>query len=255
MQHGHLGPEVREVKLFWALENLKTQVKSIEVLPPGIFVTSNHTNPTITPLRPSEILAFLADGNDEELDFSENFRLGIQGFVFNYQTEAIGRQLFRITLRDEKGMATLLEESLNSSLYAFDTNSYEEGAYRLEVVSANSWQTAESSQPNIILSPVFIIDREPPKVDKLTLETKDQILQARFLLSDLRSIVSHCFISFDGQEWQAVRPDDGIYDQASEEFILRLNLPSLASPRFFIRTMDDHANESITNYAIPIDKK
>lgn len=252
---GGVSPEVREVKLFWALENLKTQVKSIEVLPPGIFVTSNHTNPTITPLRPSEILAFLADGNDEELDFSENFRLGIQGFVFNYQTEAIGRQLFRITLRDEKGMATLLEESLNSPLYAFDTNSYEEGAYRLEVVSANSWQTAESSQPNIILSPVFIIDREPPKVDKLTLETKDQTLQARFLLSDLRSIVSHCFISFDGQQWQAVRPDDGIYDQASEEFILRLNLPSLASPRFFIRTMDDHANESITNYAIPIDKK
>lgn len=60
-------------------------------------------------------------------------------------------------------MATLLEESLNSPLYAFDTNSYKEGAYRLEVVSANSWQTAESSQPNLILSPVFIIDREPLK--------------------------------------------------------------------------------------------
>lgn len=251
---GGISPEVREVKLFWTLEKSGPQVKSIEVLPPGVFITSNQKDLTTIPIRPSEILTFL-DNEDDEYDFSKKFRLGIQGFIFDFQPEAMGRQLFRITLRDEKGVGVSLEEALNSPLYAFDTTSYDEGAYRLEVVPVNSWATQGVNQSNAVLSPVFIIDHKPPQVEKLSLEITDRRLQARFLLSDLRSVVSQCLISFDGQQWQPVLPDDGVYDQTTEEFILQLDLSPQTPTLFFIRAMDDHANELTMSYALPIRKQ
>lgn len=251
---GGVSPEVLEVKLFWALEHSGTYLKSIRVLPPGVLVTNSGRNTSIDPPRPSEILAFLED-EEVENDLSKIFRLGIQGFVFDFDPQEKDRQLFRLSLREDNGKEILIEEAFSGPFYAFDTNSFKEGLYRLVVIPKGSGQAGESNAATPIFSPIFAIDHEPPKVDKLTMDLRDQKLLVRFLLADARSIVSHAFLSFDGQHWQSVLPEDGVYDQATEEFYLKLDLPVHNSGRLYVRTMDDHGNELTTNFVLPIVQK
>ncbi len=250
-----LTPEVKEVKFFWALQARTSQVKSIEVLPPGIYLSSKNTNTLTAPPQSSEILYFLEDDNEEQGDTSRNFRKGIQGFIFKSDTENTDQRLFRIALRGEQGNEILLEEQFNTYHFAFDTTSYKEGVYELQVTAFDRWKTITSTQQDGILSSRFTIDHEAPKVDQITMNIDQQTLLARFLLKDLRSIISHCFISFNGQDWQQILPDDGIFDQTTEEFTLRLKLSIPLSSKLFIRTVDGHTNESISSYLLPVVQK
>jgi hypothetical protein len=110
-------------------------------------------------------------------------------------------------------------DPLNKPEYDWNTDSVPDGKYLVRV-----WVTDERSNASdrvldsTFVSAPFLVDNTRPEVMNLASRPPAVTGRAR----DATSLVSHVEFSVDGEDWRPATPTDGLFDQRSEGFAIRL---------------------------------
>lgn len=101
----------------------------------------------------------------------------------------------------------------------FDTRLVPDGWYRLRLTASDSpSRPASDAATSETISLPFVVDNSAPSVDHLRV-ARDRV---SFVVSDRLSSVAACRVSLDAGTWRPVLPEDGIYDEDTESFSIRI---------------------------------
>lgn len=137
----------------------------------------------------------------------------------------------------------LLKSDLSDKSYILDGELLPDGKYQVKVVASD-----KLSQPvNLALkgereSAPFDIDNTPPRVFDITanFQQKSRYL-ITFKVTDQSSIIKHCEYSINATGWQALAPEDKIFDSKTENFVFVTEL-SPGENTIVIRAADNQKN-------------
>jgi hypothetical protein len=110
-------------------------------------------------------------------------------------------------------------DPLTKAEFDWNTDSVPDGSYLVRVwVTDERSNSSERALDSTFVSAPFLVDNTRPEIRDLS--SKAPVVTGRAL--DAASVVSQVEFSVDGEEWRPVTPRDGLLDQNSEEFIIRL---------------------------------
>jgi hypothetical protein len=254
------SPTLDSVQVAYLQRNLRPQIESVTVHPPGEFFQkplsltgeveilgfdgSNPSDRAQTPARTSPLPV---------TSYSRRlFQRGIQtlswkaddpnGDTLTYEVHyrSVGDTRFR-----------LLRKGLTDAVLAWETSTLPNGRYVVKVVASD----APSNPDSLALtgdkeSAPFDVDTTPPTVTaSLVKGTPPRITaQAR----DDMSMIRRAEYSVNGGRWQEVHPEDGINDATEESYSLTLgNLPTGGPHAVVIRVIDLLGNGATARVEVP----
>ena len=243
------GPVLTSVTAAYLPRNLRPEVTSITVHPPGsVFQrpfstgdpeiagfednTSDGRSPnqtsaaTGTPAPPAPSLG------------RRIYQKGLQTFVWKADDQNDDRLQFDAFYRRE-GETTwkVLKRGLWDPIVVWDTTSVPDGTYVLKIAASdgpsNSPDTALTGE---LESASFEIDNSPPRIELQTAARPNPRTVA-FVVRDESSSVQRVEYSLDASRWRTVYPKDGIADSRREEFEVTLEESEIGRS-VLIRAMD-----------------
>ena len=242
------GPVLTSVTAAYLPRNLRPEVTSITVHPPGAIFqrpfstgdaeiagfednTSDGRSPNQTSAAPgAPTLPTPSLGR-------RIYQKGLQTFVWKADDQNDDRLQFDALYRRE-GETTwkVLKRGLWDPIVVWDTTSVPDGTYVLKVAASD----APSNSPDTSLtgeleSSSFEIDNSPPRIELQP--TKPGARTVGFVVRDESSSVQRVEYSLDASRWRTVYPKDGIADSRREEFEVTLEESEIGRS-VIIRAMD-----------------
>ena len=242
------GPVLTSVTAAYLPRNLRPEVTSITVHPPGAVFqrpfstgdaeiagfednTSDGRSPNQTSAAPgAPALPTPSLGR-------RIYQKGLQTFVWKADDQNDDRLQFDAFYRRE-GETTwkVLKRGLWDPIVVWDTTSVPDGTYVLKVAASD----APSNSPDTSLtgeleSSSFEIDNSPPRIELQP--TKPGARTVGFVVRDESSSVQRVEYSLDASRWRTVYPKDGIADSRREEFEVTLEESEIGRS-VIIRAMD-----------------
>ena len=242
------GPVLTSVTAAYLPRNLRPEVTSITVHPPGAVFqrpfstgdaeiagfednTSDGRSPNQTSAAPgAPALPTPSLGR-------RIYQKGLQTFVWKADDQNDDRLQFDALYRRE-GETTwkVLKRGLWDPIVVWDTTSVPDGTYVLKVAASD----APSNSPDTSLtgeleSSSFEIDNSPPRIELQP--TKPGARTVGFVVRDESSSVQRVEYSLDASRWRTVYPKDGIADSRREEFEVTLEESEIGRS-VIIRAMD-----------------
>ena len=232
-QDPSVTPILEGLSLAYLQQNLKPQITSITIHPPGIYYKK-------TPAYEDELLANLPEdfesayekkpttaraGAEESLG-RKAYQKGVRTISWQGTDGNEDRLVYNLYFRgsdEEKWM--VLKENLTEPIYTWDTYLVPEGSYvvRIEASDAPSNPDGLSLSTRRQTEP-FDIDNNPPQVMNLTVRPSVKTIEVSFLVRDSFSFLRSVAYSLDAGEWKRVHPRDGLLDSGEEAF--QLTIPS-----------------------------
>ena len=119
-----------------------------------------------------------------------------------------------------------LARGTQEGYYAWDSTLLPDGRYRLKIVATDSPSNpAGGEKTGEGISPTFIVDNTPPRVEPKSEEGKAPAASIRVI--DTTSPIRTLEYSIDASPWTLVLPGDGVADSPSEEYrVLLESLPA-----------------------------
>ena len=243
------GPILTSVTAAYLPRNLRPEVASITVHPPGaVFQRPFSTGET-------EIAGFednTSDGRQPAQAGSAGtttpaaspslgrriYQKGLQTFVWKADDQNDDRLQYDALYRREGETAwKVLKRGLWDPIVVWDTTSVPDGTYVLKVTASD----APSNSPDTTLtgeleSIGFEIDNSPPRVEVQT-GARPNPRVVSFVVRDDNSSVQRVEYSLDASRWRTVYPKDGIADSRREEFEVTLEAAEVGRS-VIIRAMD-----------------
>ena len=147
--------------------------------------------------------------------------------------------LYRVSYRQEKETVWRPlggPEPLSKTEYDWNTDAVPDGRYLVRV-----WATDEKANAGdraldaTFVSPPFLVDNTKPEV--LDLAARGTAISGR--VRDAASVITAVEYSVDGEDWRPVTPADGLWDQRTESFALRLPTTVSKGPHVInVRALD-----------------
>ena len=226
------SPVLTSVSAAFLPRNIRPQVTSITVHPPGVVFQKPFSS------GEAEIAGLEDDSPDRRNGASgaasaggspalgrRTYQKGLQTFVWKADDEN-GDELTHEVFYRREGETSwrLLKKDLRDTLYVWDTSSVPNGTYVVRVVASDSKSNpVETALAGDMESSSFEIDNVAPTVTIGTIRRDG----ARFVITadvkDSDSAVSRVEYSLDAQRWQPAFPRDGILDGRQESFEFRLD--------------------------------
>ena len=162
--------------------------------------------------------------------------------------------IFRVWFRQEKESVWRPlggPDPLTKAEHDWNTDSVPDGRYLVRV-----WATDEKANPGeraldaTLVSPPFLVDNTRPEV--LELGHKGGLVSGR--ARDAASVITAVEYSIDGEDWRPATPSDGLWDQKTEAFALRLPKTLAAGPHVInVRAADaaDNAGTGRIEVKVP----
>ncbi len=242
------GPVLTSVTAAYLPRNLRPEVMSITVHPPGAVFqrpfstgdmelagfeenTSDGRQPTQSP-APSTSLSPSAPPLGRRL-----YQKGLQTFVWKADDQNDDRMQYDAFYRREGETAwKALKRGLWDPITVWDTTSVPDGTYVIKIAASD----APSNSPGTALtgeleSVSFDIDNSPPRIEIQPVRTSPRTLT--FVVRDDHSAVQRVEYSLDASRWRVVYPKDGIPDSRREEFEITVE-DSEAGRSVIIRATD-----------------
>ena len=248
------GPILTSVTAAYLPRNLRPEVNSITVHPPGsVFQRPFSTGEM-------EIAGFeenTSDGRQPAQSASSPggggpptavppalgrriYQKGLQTFVWKAEDQNDDRLQYDVLFRREGETAWKpLKRALWDPIFVWDTTSVPDGTYLVKIAASD----APSNSPGTALtgeleSDNFDIDNTPPKVDVQAPAVRAGARTTiAFVVRDDQSPVQRVEYSLDASRWRLVFPKDGIPDSRREEFEVTLD-ESESSRSVIIRATD-----------------
>jgi hypothetical protein len=247
---GPPGPVLTSVTTAYLPRNLRPEVTSITVHPPGAvfqrpFSTgemeiAGFEDNTSDGRQPAQ--AGTAGGQSPGSTPALGRRVyqkGLQTFVWKAEDGNDDRLQFDVLYRREAEVTWKpLRQGLWDPIFVWDTTSVPDGTYFLKVAAADG----PSNSPGTALSgdmesTSFDIDNTPPRIELRPAARAGARTSITFTVVDEQSPVHRVEYSLDASRWRVVFPKDGIPDSRREEFEVMLE-DNEAARNVIIRVTD-----------------
>jgi hypothetical protein len=227
------GPVLTSVTAAYLPRNLRPEVVSITVHPPGVVFqrpfspdveiagfednTSDGRQPAATGAPAATQPAAPALGR-------RIYQKGLQTFVWRAEDQNDDRLQYDVSYRREgETVWRPLRRGLWDPIFVWDTTSVPDGTYVIKVEASD----APSNSPATALvgeleSASFDIDNTPPRIE-IEPPAKPGSRTISFVVRDDHSPIQRVEYSLDASRWRIVYPKDGIPDSRVEEFEIILD--------------------------------
>ena len=249
------GPVLTSVIAAYLQRNLRPQVRSLTVHPPGIVFQKPFTSgePELagfedqtTPERKLAAAAMSAQGSGTPALGRRAYQKGLETLVWKADDENDDDLVYDILYRREGETAwTALRRGLTEPILVWDTTTMANGTYFVKVVASdgpsNPMGTALTGELD---SSAFDIDNTPPAIMVHTVRVEGNRTLISFEVKDDHSPIQRVEFSQDGQRWRGVFPTDGIADSKDERY--ELVLEGVPTERGLILRASDSMNNVAT---------
>lgn len=229
---GSGSPSLTSVTAAYLQRNLRPQVQSITVHPPGIVFQKPYStgDPDLagfdnqsTPERKLTNAAMnAASGSSSPALGRKTYAKGLQTLVWRATDENEDDLTYDVRYRREGQTAwTLLRQGLAEAILVWDTTSVPNGTYVVRIAASD----APSNPGDAALigeadSAVFDIDNAPPAVTVQPPQVANGRTTVALDVRDDQSPILKVEYSTDGAVWRPAFAQDGIADSRSERFVI-----------------------------------
>jgi sugar lactone lactonase YvrE len=255
------GPVLTSVVAAYLQRNLRPQVRSITVHPPGIVFQKPFTSgePDLagfddqtTPERKLAAAAMSAQGGGTPALGRRTHQKGLQTLVWKADDENDDDLVYDVLYRREGETTwTALRRGITEPILVWDTTTMPSGTYFVKVVASD----APSNPIGMALtgeldSSAFEIDNTPPVILVQSVRVEGSHTIVAFEVKDDHSPIQRVEFSQDGQRWRGVFPKDGIADSKDERYELRLD-GELTERGLILRASDSMNNVATQHVDAP----
>jgi hypothetical protein len=223
------GPVLTSVTAAYLQRNMRPQVRSVTVYPPGIVFQKPYTTgePDLagfedqtTPERKLAQAAAL-QGSSGGLG-RRAYQKGLETLQWRADDENDDELVYDVLYRRE-GEATwkVLRRAVSENILVWDTNTVPNGTYFIKIVASDGPSNpASTSLTGELESAAFDVDNTPPVITIAAVRVDRGRTIVSFDVKDDQSPIQRVEFSEDGQRWRAVFPVDGIADSRQEHYEL-----------------------------------
>jgi sugar lactone lactonase YvrE len=227
------GPIITSISAAYLQRNLRPQVRSITVHPPGIVFQKPFSSgePELagfedqsTPERRLAQMAAQQSGVGQTLG-RRSYQKGLQTLQWKADDENDDDLSYDVLYRRE-GETTwkTLRKGISESILVWDTNTVANGTYFVKVVASDAPSNPLSSALTGELdSTAFEVDNTPPAIVVRGVRLDRGRTIVSFDVKDDHSPIQRVEFSQDGQRWRGVFPVDGIADSREEHYELPID--------------------------------
>jgi sugar lactone lactonase YvrE len=253
------GPALTSVTGAYLPRNMRPQVRSVTVHPPGIVFQKPYStgdpdlagfdNQTTPERKLTQAAQTQAAGSSLG---RRTYQKGLQTLQWRAEDENEDELSYDVQYRRE-GDSTwkTLRSHVAESILVWDTTTVPNGTYFVRVIASDApSNSAASALSGELESAAFDIDNTPPSFSQPSVRADGARTLVAFDVRDDYSSIQRVEYSVDGEEWKAVFPTDGIADSRSEHYELALD--GRIGPRgLTLRAMDAMNNVSTTQVDAP----
>ena len=256
------GPVLTSVTAAYLQRNLRPQVRSITIHPPGIVFQKPFGEPELAGFgdqtTPDRKLATQATNAQQGPSGSPSlgrrtYQKGLETIVWKAEDENDDDLVYDILYRRE-GETTwkALRRSLTDPILVWDTTTVPNGTYFVKIVASdlpsNPGGTALAGELD---SAAFEIDNAPPAIVVRSVRVEGGRTIVTFDVKDDHSPIQRAEFSQDGgQRWLGVFPKDGLADSKDEHYELAIH-GDLGERGLTLRASDSMNNVATTHIDAP----
>jgi hypothetical protein len=227
------GPVITSISAAYLQRNLRPQVRSITIHPPGIVFQKPFSSgePDLagfedqsTPERRLAQQAAQQAGSSQALG-RRAYQKGLQTLAWKADDENDDELSYDVLYRREGETAwKTLRKGISESILVWDTNTVPNGTYFVKIVASDAPSNPLSyALTGELDSAAFEIDNTPPTIVVRSVRFDRGRTIISFDVKDDHSPVQRVEFSQDGQRWRGVFPVDGIADSREEHYELPLD--------------------------------
>ena len=254
------GPVLTSVTAAYLQRNLRPQVRSITVHPPGIVFQKPFStgDPELagfdeqsTPERKLAAAASAQPGSTSALG-RRTFQKGLQTLVWKADDENDDDLMYDVMFRREGETAwKTLRKATNDAILVWDTTTIPNGTYFVKIVASDSPSNPSGTALSGELdSQAFEVDNTAPAIVVSNTRLERGATVITFDVKDDHSPILRVEFSQDGQRWRGVFPVDGIADSRDEHYQLAVN-GELGDRGLTLRATDSMNNVSTAHVDPP----
>jgi sugar lactone lactonase YvrE len=223
------GPSLTSITTAYLQRNLRPQVRSITVQPPGIVFQKPYStgDPELAGFdnqtTPERKLTQAAQNQSSGASSSmgrRTYQKGLETLQWRADDENDDDLSYEVEYRRE-GESTwrVLRKDITDTILVWDTTTVPNGTYFVRVIASdapsNSSSTALTGELD---SSAFDIDNTPPTFANASARLDGNRAIVTVDVRDDHSPIQRVEYSLDGEEWRAVFPSDGIADSRTEHY-------------------------------------
>jgi hypothetical protein len=258
------GPALLSVTAAYLQRNLRPQVQSITVSPPGIVFQKPFTTgePELagfedqtTPERrlTSEAMNPQQGSAGGQTLGRRTYAKGLQTLMWKAADENEDDDLVYDVLYRREGETVwkVLRQGLTDAITVWDTSTVPNGTYFVKVVASDSASNPpETALSGELESAAFDIDNTPPSIAIKGVTASGGRTTIAFEVNDDHSPIQRVEFSLDGRMWRAVFAKDGMADSRSERYELTID-GALPDHGIALRATDLMNNATTTQVDAP----
>jgi hypothetical protein len=258
------SPVVTSVTVAYLQRNLRPEISSITVHPPGVvfqrpFSTGDAElagfDGSLSDRRASQssqVSAATAVSSGAPPLGRRTYQKGLQTIIWKADDENDDDLQYDVLYRRE-GETTWkpLKRNLTDPIFVWDTSSVPNGTYFVKIVASD----APSNPPGTALSGeresrAFDIDNSPPTIAVTGVRRDGPRTIVTFTVTDDQSAVQRVEYSLDADRWRTIHPKDGIADSRVEQFELAID-GDTTDKAVILRAMDAMSNVATARAEAP----
>ena len=255
------GPVLTSVTAAYLQRNLRPQVRSVTVHPPGIVFQKPFTTgePELagfedqsTPDRKMAAAASTQSGGASPALGRRAYQKGLETLVWKADDENDDELVYDVLYRREGETAwKTLRKATPDAILVWDTTTVPNGTYFVRIVASDAPSNPSGTALTGELdSSAFEIDNTPPVITVRSVRVDRGRTIITFDVKDDHSPVQRVEFSQDGQRWRGVFPVDGIADSREEHYELAVD-GMLGERGLTLRASDSMNNVASTHVDPP----
>ena len=254
------GPVLTSVTAAYLQRNLRPQVRSITVHPPGIVFQKPFStgDPELagfdeqsTPERKLVAAAGAQPGSTSSLG-RRTYQKGLQTLIWKAEDENDDDLVYDVLFRREGETAwKTLRKATSDAILVWDTTTIPNGTYFVKIVASDAPSNPTGSALSGELdSSAFEVDNSAPTITVSSVRVERGRTLISFDARDDHSPIQRVEFSQDGQRWRGVFPVDGIADSRDEHYELAVD-GDLGERGLTLRASDTMNNVATTHVDAP----
>jgi WD40 repeat protein len=225
------SPILTSITAAYLQRNIRPQVRSITVHPPGIVFQKPFTtgepelagfDDQTTPDRKLTNAAMIGQSSGSPSLGRRTYQKGLETIMWRADDDNEDDLLYDVLYRREGETAwKALRRGMADSILVWDTTTVPNGTYFVKVVASDSPSNpASTALTGELDSMAFEIDNTPPAIVIGSVKFENGRTTIVFDVKDDHSAVSRVEYSRDGQRWTGIFPTDGVADSKNEHYEL-----------------------------------
>jgi hypothetical protein len=254
------SPTLTSVTAAYLQRNLRPQVRSVTVHPPGIVFQKPYgtSDPDLagfdnqtTPER-RLVQAAQAQGGSASSLGRRTFQKGLQTLAWRADDENDDQLSYEVQYRREGDTAwKVLRRDLLEPLLVWDTATIPNGTYFVKIIASDAPSNAAGTAlTGDMESAAFEVDNTPPRISIGPVRVEGARTLVAFDVNDDHSPIQRVEFSEDGLTWRSVFPADGIADSKAEHYELAIE-GAIGARGITLRVSDAMHNVATAQVAPP----